>query len=60
MRYTVRTVPALLARAKPWQDYAAAAQSLRGAISRFTKSAAVRPGTGASGAPRARARRRGA
>ena len=37
-RFTVRTAAALVARDKPWQDYAQAAQSLRGAIKRFTKS----------------------
>jgi bifunctional non-homologous end joining protein LigD len=35
-RFTVRTAPALLARNRPWQDYARAAQSLRAAIKRFT------------------------
>jgi bifunctional non-homologous end joining protein LigD len=35
-RFTVRTAAALLARGKPWQDYARAAQSLRTAITRFT------------------------
>ncbi|HEY4975279.1 MAG TPA: DNA ligase D, partial [Steroidobacteraceae bacterium] len=34
--FTVRSVPALLARDKPWQDYAKSAQSLRAAIKRFT------------------------
>ena len=37
-RFTVRTAAALVARDKPWQDYAQAAQSLRGAIKRFTKT----------------------
>jgi bifunctional non-homologous end joining protein LigD len=36
-RFTLRTAPALLARDKPWQDYAQAAQSLRSAIKRFTR-----------------------
>jgi bifunctional non-homologous end joining protein LigD len=44
-RFTVRTAPALLARVKPWQDYAHAARSLRAAITRFTREAT---GTGAS------------
>jgi bifunctional non-homologous end joining protein LigD len=39
-RFTVRTAPELLARGKPWRDYAKAAQSLRAAISRFTTPAA--------------------
>ena len=37
-RFTVRTVPALLKKLKPWDDYASAASSLRAAIERFTKS----------------------
>jgi len=37
-RFTLRTAPALLRRGKPWQDYAKAAQSLRAAIARFTRS----------------------
>jgi len=37
-RFTVRTVPALLAKLKPWEDYAGAAASLRTAIERFTQS----------------------
>jgi bifunctional non-homologous end joining protein LigD len=37
-RFTVRTAPGLLARNKPWQDYARAAQSLRAAIRRFTRT----------------------
>ncbi len=41
MRFTVRTAPALLARASPWQDYAKAAQSLRAVIRRFTESGRV-------------------
>ena len=32
VRFTVRTAAALLARNKPWPDYARAAQSLRAAI----------------------------
>jgi bifunctional non-homologous end joining protein LigD len=36
-RYTVRTAPALLARDKPWPDYARAARPLRAAIKQFTK-----------------------
>jgi bifunctional non-homologous end joining protein LigD len=40
-RFTVRTAPGLLARAKPWQDYAKAAQSLRAAIRQLTKSGAA-------------------
>jgi hypothetical protein len=45
-RFTVRTAPALLARTKPWQDYAQAARSLRAAIEKFTR-------VGRSSAPRA-------
>jgi bifunctional non-homologous end joining protein LigD len=52
MRFTVRTAPALLKRDKPWQGYAKAAQSLRAAIGRFTK-------TGTSGARRPTTRPRG-
>jgi bifunctional non-homologous end joining protein LigD len=37
-RFTVRTVPALLTKLKPWENYAGAAASLRTAIERFTKS----------------------
>jgi bifunctional non-homologous end joining protein LigD len=37
--FTVRSAPALLARDKPWQEYAKAAQSLRAAIGRFTSPA---------------------
>ncbi len=37
-RFTVRSVPALLAKLKPWQDYEGAAASLRTAIERFTQS----------------------
>jgi bifunctional non-homologous end joining protein LigD len=37
-RFTLRTAPALLARNKPWPDYARAAQSLRAAIRRFTST----------------------
>jgi bifunctional non-homologous end joining protein LigD len=51
MRFTVRTAPGLLKRDKPWRDYAQAAQSLRAAIGRFTKS-------GKSGAPRRTVQRR--
>jgi bifunctional non-homologous end joining protein LigD len=38
-RFTVRTVPALLKKFKPWDDYAGAATSLRSAIERFTQPA---------------------
>jgi bifunctional non-homologous end joining protein LigD len=37
-RFTVRTVPALLKKLKPWEDYAGSAASLRTAIERFTQS----------------------
>jgi bifunctional non-homologous end joining protein LigD len=36
MRFTIRTAPALLARSKPWQDYAAGERSLVAAIERIT------------------------
>jgi bifunctional non-homologous end joining protein LigD len=36
-RFTVRTVPAVLKKLKPWEDYAGAAASLRTAIERFTQ-----------------------
>jgi bifunctional non-homologous end joining protein LigD len=35
--FTVRTAPALLAKAKPWKDYAAGARSLTDAIKRITR-----------------------
>ena len=35
--FTVRTAPALLAKAKPWKDYAAGARSLSDAIARITR-----------------------
>jgi bifunctional non-homologous end joining protein LigD len=37
-QFTVRTVPALLTKLKPWGDYEGAAASLRTAIERFTKA----------------------
>jgi bifunctional non-homologous end joining protein LigD len=37
-QFTVRTVPALLTKLKPWGDYSGAGTSLRAAIERFTKS----------------------
>jgi bifunctional non-homologous end joining protein LigD len=37
-RFTVRTAARLMARDKPWPDYARAAQSLRAAIRRFTST----------------------
>jgi bifunctional non-homologous end joining protein LigD len=37
-RFTVRTVPALLNKLKPWGDYDGSAASLRSAIRRFTQS----------------------
>jgi bifunctional non-homologous end joining protein LigD len=38
-RFTLRSAPGLLARDKPWHDYAKSAQSLRAAIRRFTAPA---------------------
>jgi bifunctional non-homologous end joining protein LigD len=38
-RFTLRSAPGLLARDKPWHDYAKSAQSLRAAIKRFTAPA---------------------
>jgi bifunctional non-homologous end joining protein LigD len=35
-RFTVRTTPALLAKSKPWKDYARGAASLAAAIKRIT------------------------
>ncbi len=35
--FTVRSAPALLAKAKPWKDYAAGARSLADAIKRITR-----------------------
>lgn len=40
-RMTIRTAPALLARHKPWQGYERAANSLRAAIKRMTRSTRV-------------------
>jgi bifunctional non-homologous end joining protein LigD len=37
-RYTVRSAPTLLKRSGAWQDYEAAASSLRAAVTRFTAS----------------------
>jgi bifunctional non-homologous end joining protein LigD len=34
-RYTVRTVPKLLAKTKAWEDYAAAASSIKPAIKKL-------------------------
>ncbi|HTT05281.1 MAG TPA: DNA ligase D [Steroidobacteraceae bacterium] len=42
MRYTVRSAPTLLARDKPWSDYAKAERSVRAAIDRFSAPAARR------------------
>ena len=36
--FTVRTAPALLAKSKPWKDYAAGARSLADAIKRITRA----------------------
>jgi bifunctional non-homologous end joining protein LigD len=37
-KFTVRTAPALLAKSKPWRDYAKSAASLKDAIKRITKA----------------------
>ena len=37
--FTVRSVPALLAKSKPWKDYAAGARSLADAIKHITRNA---------------------
>ncbi|HEY6452393.1 MAG TPA: DNA ligase D [Steroidobacteraceae bacterium] len=42
MRFTLRTAPSLLARGKPWSEYAQSAQSLRSAIARLTRTAPQR------------------
>jgi bifunctional non-homologous end joining protein LigD len=39
--FTVRTAPALLAKSKPWKDYAAGARSLADAIKHITRSASA-------------------
>ena len=39
--FTVRTAPALLAKAKPWKDYAAGARSLADAIKHITRGASA-------------------
>lgn len=54
-RFTVRSAPALMARDKPWHDYAKSAHSLRAAVTRFTAPATF--GTGTRAAPRTGARR---
>jgi bifunctional non-homologous end joining protein LigD len=38
-RYTVRSVPALLAKTKAWQDYDAAASSIKAAIGKLAAKA---------------------
>jgi bifunctional non-homologous end joining protein LigD len=55
-RFTVRTVPALLVRTKPWEDYAKAARSLRAAIEKFMR--AGKPATRALRPTRARRKAR--
>jgi bifunctional non-homologous end joining protein LigD len=37
-RYTIRTVPALIARSRAWADYDKAAQPLEPAIARLARS----------------------
>ena len=37
-RFTLRTAPALLAKSKPWQDYAEAARPIAAALSRMQRS----------------------
>ena len=37
-RYTIRSVPALIARSKAWADYAQGERSLEDAISRLGKA----------------------
>jgi bifunctional non-homologous end joining protein LigD len=41
-RYTVRSVPVLLTRGRPWPDYGKAERSLRAAIDRFARASAGR------------------
>jgi bifunctional non-homologous end joining protein LigD len=56
-RFTVRSAPGLLARDKPWQDYAESAQPLRAAVTRFTAPGTISARTGTRGvAARKRAR----
>jgi bifunctional non-homologous end joining protein LigD len=40
-RFTVRTAPALLARSRPWKDYARAGESLKAAIKRTGRTSRV-------------------
>jgi bifunctional non-homologous end joining protein LigD len=42
LRFTLRTAPALLAKTKAWEDYAAAARSLAAAIQTITRTSRVR------------------
>jgi bifunctional non-homologous end joining protein LigD len=39
LKFTVRSVPKLLAKAKPWKDYAKGARSLADAVKRITRAA---------------------
>jgi bifunctional non-homologous end joining protein LigD len=39
--FTVRTAPALLAKLKPWKDYAAGARSLADAIKHITRASSA-------------------
>jgi bifunctional non-homologous end joining protein LigD len=40
-RFTVRTIPALLANSKAWKDYGDSQRQLENAIKRLTKSKAA-------------------
>jgi bifunctional non-homologous end joining protein LigD len=56
LKYTIRTVPAQLAKSKPWEDYAAAARSLVSAIRKLTNtSTAVSTGSAAEDEPKRKA-----
>jgi bifunctional non-homologous end joining protein LigD len=41
MRFTIRTVPALLAKSRAWEDYDDSKRPLENAIRRLTKSRAA-------------------
>jgi bifunctional non-homologous end joining protein LigD len=57
-RYTLRTAPSLLAKAKPWREYHTAARPLERAIERLTGTPRRRAGPAGERLPRSEARDR--